>query len=46
MSVNLTVHVFLDYYNVLQLVKLSDHNNLRKNKSDTLIGDDPTGTHQ
>jgi hypothetical protein len=46
MAVNLTAYGFLNYYNVLQMVKPSNHNNLPKNTSDTLIGDDPTGTHQ
>jgi len=46
MAVILTVYSFLDYYNVLELVKPSSHNNMHKNKSSTLIGDDPTGTHE
>jgi hypothetical protein len=46
MAVNLTAYGFLDNYNVLQTVKPLNHNNLPKNKSDILIGDDPTGTHQ
>jgi hypothetical protein len=46
MEVNLKVYGFLVYYNVLHLVKPSSHNNLHKNKSNKLIGDAHTGTHQ
>jgi hypothetical protein len=37
---------FLQRYNVLQMVKHWNNNNPNKNKTNTLIGDTSTGTHQ